>query len=162
MSPLLKSVQHRDNCEWNPQGLRPCKSGTWAGGRGSVIHLQKETGIEKEQIRVAMEEEEHLRHTAVNFHQDIWRRILFTPGSPSHGSVKCELLQPKTGYSQVYSTSARTYGHNTVYSKYTSAWNVAVSTVSTDWSSPQEIIHVSKMSFGTHWRAVSEETARVG
>lgn len=80
------------------------------------------------------------------------------PASPTRGSVKCELLQPKTECSQVYSTSATTYGHyhNTVYSKYTSAWNVAVSAVITDWSSPAEsnshiywFVHVIKMSFDT-------------
>lgn len=45
--PSLKSSAARGNCEYNPEGLRPCKRGTWAGGGQSVIHWDKETGIWK-------------------------------------------------------------------------------------------------------------------
>lgn len=54
----------------SPEGLRPCKSCTWARGRWSIIHWEKEKGIEKEQI--GEEGEGHLRHAAVTFQHDIW------------------------------------------------------------------------------------------
>lgn len=57
----------------SPEGLRPCKSCTWARGRWSIIHWEKEKGIEKEQIGEAVEEGEgHLCHAAVTFQHDIW------------------------------------------------------------------------------------------
>lgn len=101
----------------NQEGLRPCARSTWAGGRRSVIHWEKETGIEKEQIRVAMVGEEHLRHAAVTFHHDIWgeRRHRWTEQSsllqPPPPTALCELLPSKTECSPVYSTSDATCNH---------------------------------------------------
>ena len=72
-----------------------------------------------------------MRHAAVTFHHDIWRKgdtsgqsnPLYPGFSHPWLFAKCKLLPLKTECSQVYSTSAATYDHepNTVYSKYQSA-----------------------------------------
>lgn len=101
----------------SPEGLRPCKSCTWARGRWSIIHWEKEKGIEKKQTGEAVEAVEEgeglLRHAAVTFQHDIWR--MGDSGRLSHSfhlsfPARCEWLKLKAECSHVYSTSAAAYG----------------------------------------------------
>lgn len=61
-------------------------------------------GIEKDQIKVVMEEEEHLRHAAVTFHHDICGEG-DAGGQSNH--VFPRLLPPMAPFSVSYCTATK-------------------------------------------------------